>query len=407
MSKKILFISGSVGLGHVVRDLMIAKELRNQIPEADIFWLASHPASSVLKDAGETLVPEVDKWAQESEGLENLNKKYAEKGKVYNANLAKYLFSVREAWSSNVKIFKQLVDSEQFDIVLGDEAYEIAIALRDSIIKIKPTFVMIYDFIGLDTMTKNPLEKLIAYKINKGWARGHGKAPDSVITRIFIGELEDVPDKRFGFLLPNRRESIRGKYNFVGYVLPFKPEEFTDKQKVRETLGYSEEPLVICATGGTKIGQPLLDLCAESFGLIKDKIKELCMVLVAGPRISTELLKRTKNLVVKEYVPNLYQHFAASDLAIVQGGSTTTLELTALNRPFIYFPIEGHAEQQLHVAPRLERFNAGIKMQFSQTTPEMLAEKVISNIGKNVIYPSIPLDGAKNTVKIIKQIMAW
>jgi UDP-N-acetylglucosamine:LPS N-acetylglucosamine transferase len=129
------------------------------------------------------------------------------------------------------------------------------------------------------------------------------------------------------------------------------------------------------------------------------------MVLVAGPRISTESLKRTKGLVVKEYVPDLYQHFAASDLAIVQGGSTTTLELTALNHPFIYFPIEGHAEQQLHVAPRLERFNAGIKMQFSKTTPEMLAEKVISNLGKKVNYPHIPLDGAKNTVRIIKQIL--
>lgn len=406
MRKKNLFISGSVGLGHVVRDLVIAKELRNQIPEADIFWLASHPASSVLKEAGETLVPEAEKWAQESEGLENLNKECAEKGKVYNVNLAKYLFKAREAWSSNVKIFKQLIDREQFDIVIGDEAYEIAIALRDNIIKIKPTFVMIYDFIGLDTMTKNPLEKLIAYKTNKGWVRGHAKVPNSVITRIFIGELEDIPDKRFGFLLPNRRESIRGKYNFVGYILPFNPKEYTEKQKIRETLGYGEEPLVICATGGTKIGQPLLNLCAESFELIKDKIPELCMVLVAGPRISTELLKRTKNLVVKEYVPNLYQHFAASDLAIVQGGSTTTLELSALNRPFIYFPIEGHAEQQLHVAPRLERFNAGIKMQFSKTTPEMLAEKVISNIGKKVSYPSIPIDGAQNTVRIIKQILA-
>jgi UDP-N-acetylglucosamine:LPS N-acetylglucosamine transferase len=129
------------------------------------------------------------------------------------------------------------------------------------------------------------------------------------------------------------------------------------------------------------------------------------MVLVTGPRISSDFLKSTKGLVVKDFVPNLYQHFAASDLAIVQGGSTTTLELTALNRPFIYFPIEGHAEQQLHVAPRLERFKAGVKMQFSQTTPEILAKKVISNIGRETKYPKIPLDGARNTVKIIKQFL--
>jgi len=405
MNKKILFISGSVGLGHVVRDLVIAKELRKQNPEVELFWLASKPASTVLKEAGETLVPEVEKWAQESDAMENLNKEYADKGKVYTANLAKYLFNSKEAWGNNVKIFKQLVDKEQFDLVIGDEAYEIAIALRESIITIKPTFVMLYDFIGLDTMTKNPLEKLIAYKTNKGWAKGYAKVLDSVITRIFIGELEDVPDKRFGFLLPNRRKSASEKYNFVGYVLPFNPEEYTDKQKIREKLGYGKEPMMICATGGTKIGQPLLELCAESFSIIKEKIQDINMVLVTGPRITGESFKKTTSLVINEYVPNLYEHFAACDLAIVQGGSTTTLELTALNRSFIYFPIEGHAEQQLHVAPRLKRFNAGIKMQFSQTTPEMLAEKVISNIGKETNYSSIPLDGAKNTVKIINQIL--
>ena len=47
---------------------------------------------------------------------------------------------------------------------------------------------------------------------------------------------------------------------------------------------------------------------------------------------------------VRGYVPNLYQHFAACDLAVVQGWGTTTLELTALSRPFLYFPREQHFE---------------------------------------------------------------
>lgn len=405
MNKKILFISGSVGLGHVVRDLVIAKELREQNSELELFWIASEPASTILKEAGEKLVPEVEKWAQESDVMENLNKEYADKGKNYSANLAKYLFNSKVAWSNNVKIFKQLVDKEKFDVVIGDEAYEIAIALRDRVIQIDPTFVMLYDFIGLDTMTKNPLEKLIAYKTNRGWAKGYDKTSDRVIKRIFIGELEDVPDKKFGFLLPNRRTTAKDKYNFVGYILPFNPEEYTDKRKMREKLGYGKEPIVMCSIGGTSIGQPLLKLCADSFSIIKEKIPDINMMLVTGPRLTGESFKKTAGLFVNEYVPNLYEHFAACDLAIVQGGSTTTLELTVLNRPFIYFPIEGHAEQQLHVVSRLNRFNAGIKMQFSQTTPEILAEKVISNIGKETDYSSIPLDGAKNTVKIINQIL--
>ena len=46
----------------------------------------------------------------------------------------------------------------------------------------------------------------------------------------------------------------------------------------------------------------------------------------------------------------LYRHLAACDLAVVQGGLTTTMELTAVGRPFLYFPLANHFEQQLHVA---------------------------------------------------------
>ena len=35
-AKKILYISGSLGLGHVKRDLAIARELRRRVPGAEI-----------------------------------------------------------------------------------------------------------------------------------------------------------------------------------------------------------------------------------------------------------------------------------------------------------------------------------------------------------------------------------
>ena len=43
------------------------------------------------------------------------------------------------------------------------------------------------------------------------------------------------------------------------------------------------------------------------------------------------------------YLPELYKHLAASDIAIVTGGGTVTLELTALEKPFLYFPLEKDA----------------------------------------------------------------
>ena len=61
--KRILYVSGSIGLGHVTRDLAIAGQLRKQYPEIELSWLASHPATILLKDAGEKLLPEADIYA--------------------------------------------------------------------------------------------------------------------------------------------------------------------------------------------------------------------------------------------------------------------------------------------------------------------------------------------------------
>ena len=47
--------------------------------------------------------------------------------------------------------------------------------------------------------------------------------------------------------------------------------------------------------------------------------------------------------------PNLPRLLAASDVALVQGGLTTTMELVALGRPFVAFPLRNHFEQRLHV----------------------------------------------------------
>jgi predicted glycosyltransferase len=45
--KKALFISGSLGLGHVGRDLEIAGALRKLRPEVEVSWMAESPASNM------------------------------------------------------------------------------------------------------------------------------------------------------------------------------------------------------------------------------------------------------------------------------------------------------------------------------------------------------------------------
>ena len=89
------------------------------------------------------------------------------------------------------------------------------------------------------------------------------------------------------------------------------------------------------------------------------------MIAVAGPRIDPASLGATPGVEVRAFVPDLYRHLIASDLAVVQGGLTTTMELVAGRRPFLYFPLANHFEQSRHVAHRLDRYGAGRRMDYA------------------------------------------
>ena len=82
------------------------------------------------------------------------------------------------------------------------------------------------------------------------------------------------------------------------------------------------------------------------------------------------------------------------------GGGTTAAELTALRRPFVFFPLENQFDQQLYVAERLARQGAGIKMRYFETTPESLANTIRTNIGKDVNWKPIPVDGAQKAARL-------
>ena len=82
----------------------------------------------------------------------------------------------------------------------------------------------------------------------------------------------------------------------------------------------------------------------------------------------------------------LYRHLAACDLAVVQGGLTTSMELTANARPFLYFPLRHHFEQNFHVHHRLERYGAGRRMDFETDGPAEIAAAIAEEIGREVDY---------------------
>jgi len=70
------------------------------------------------------------------------------------------------------------------------------------------------------------------------------------------------------------------------------------------------------------------------------------------------------------------------------------MELVANQRPFLYFPLRHHFEQNYHVAYRLDNYHAGHRMDFNTATPEAIADAIARNIGQQVDYRQVETDGA-------------
>ena len=76
----------------------------------------------------------------------------------------------------------------------------------------------------------------------------------------------------------------------------------------------------------------------------------------------------------------------ACDVALVQGGLATTMELVAAGRPFVAVPLEDHFEQQRHVRHRLDRHGARTWLPWAQATPEALAGAVAGALAAGAVY---------------------
>src|SRR5260370_35425315 len=100
------------------------------------------------------------------------------------------------------------------------------------------------------------------------------------------------------------------------------------------------------------------------------------MIVVAGRRIGPETLPKAEGLEVSAYVRDLYRHLAACDLAVAHEGLTTAMEMTASKRPFLYFPLRHHFEQNPHVRHRLGRYRAGRCMDFGNSPPATIAAAI-------------------------------
>ncbi len=96
---------------------------------------------------------------------------------------------------------------------------------------------------------------------------------------------------------------------------------------------------------------------------------------------------------------------ANAKCAVVQGGLATGMELAAAGRPFLYFPLARHFEQNIHVRHRLERYGAGRAMDYATATPETIAAAIAGALAQPAMLAAVERDGAERAANLIAELL--
>jgi pimeloyl-ACP methyl ester carboxylesterase len=400
--KRALFISSPIGLGHAQRDVALADELRKLHPGLEIDWLAQNPVTQVLAARGEGIHPASAFLASDSAHMES-------ESSEHDLHCFQAWRRMDEIMVANFMVFHDVVQDDRYDLWVGDEAWEIDYFLHENPEEKRAPYVWLTDFVGWLPMPDGGARELaLTADYNAEMIGQIERFPRVRDRALFVGEPADIVPGSFGPGLPEIRAWTEEHFRFPGYVTGFDPAAFADREALRAELGYhKDEQICIVTVGGSGVGRSLLERVIAAFPEAKRRLPALRMIVVAGPRIDPASLvgKPQAGLELRPYVDRLYRHLAACDLAVVQGGLTTTMELCANRRPFIYFPLRHHFEQNFHVRHRLERFGAGRCMDFAAAGASEIAAAIVEEIGRPAAGKAVDAGGAARAAAEIAALL--
>lgn len=398
--KKVLYLSSPIGLGHARRDLAIATELRGLHPGTQVDWLAQDPVTRFLDAQDETIHPASWSLASESSHIES------EAGE-HDLNAFQAIRRMDEILVKNFMVFQEVLEEEEYDLVIADEAWDVDHYWHEHPGLKQAQIAWMTDFVGWVPMPAGGDEEAFLTADYNAEMIGHVEGNPGLRDRsIFVGNPTDIVPLGFGADLPAMCDWIPQHFDFSGYVLGRHPRDFGDRAALRQRFGWRDDEVVcIVSVGGSGVGGTLIRRILDAFPIARRQRPDLRMIVVTGPRLDPSSFELPAGAEAVGFVPDLDQQLAACDLALVQGGLTTTMELAAAGTPFLYFPLRNHFEQNVHVSHRLDQYGAGRKMIFAESDPDRIAEAMLAELARPQTTTPVEADGAKRAAQMLADLL--
>jgi predicted glycosyltransferase len=396
--RRVLYLSSPIGLGHARRDMAIAERLQKLHPDVEVEWLAQQPLADWLTARGMPVHP-ASRWlSSEAAHIDSV-------AGEHDLHAFQAIREMDEILVANFMLFQEIVESERFDLWVGDEAWELDYFLHENP-RLKTTpYAWLTDFVGWLPMSDGREAELTA-DYNADMLEQISRLPRLRDHAIFVGNPDDVVPDSFGPGLPEIRSWVDEHFSYAGYVTGYDQADIADRDALRQQFGFApDEPVCLVAVGGSGVGVHLLRRVAQAYPTAARAVPGLRMIVVTGPRIDPATLDAPVGVEVHGFLPDLHRRFAACDLAVVQGGLSTTMELTAAGRPFLYVPLRNHFEQNRHVRHRLDNYGAGICVPWEDATPDRLAELIAGHIDDQPAYRPVEQDGAERAAATLAELL--
>ena len=135
---------------------------------------------------------------------------------------------------ANFMVFHDLARDEDYDLWIGDEAWELDYYLHENPEQKRAAYAWLTDFVGwLPMPDGGEREAFLTADYNAEMIEHIARYPRVRDRAIFVGDPDDIVPDAFGPGLPPIRDWTEQHYDFAGYITGFDPRQLGDRAGAR------------------------------------------------------------------------------------------------------------------------------------------------------------------------------